>query len=109
MNRVFAHEGIGDIDRLLLRVCLVIRVHEFQLNLRREFTERESRLKLLVDLDGAPVVAPIHRILCLLVSLGDASREILTLVVTGASGQTDTDQQYGQPSAPWTPGGLLIC
>ena len=86
MYWVFAHERIGNLDRLFLLSALVIRVHQVELDLPAEIGERIPCLDRLEDLDAPRIVAALDRRLGGLVGFLDVADFGLLLVVIGAAG-----------------------
>ncbi len=101
MYRVFTHERIGRFDREFLVAALVIGVHEIQLDLARDVTERVARLYDLEDLDAAPVIARIDGLGGLFVGILQVLDRVIGLFVAGTGGQgRECGEQQAEAGPP---------
>ena len=87
MDRIFAHECVGRLDSQLFLTTLVIRVHQFELNLPAQVAERVTCLNRLEDLDATPVIAAGHGLLGGIVRVLQILNHSLLLIVAGAGSE----------------------
>jgi hypothetical protein len=86
VNRVFTNEGVGRFDGQFRGAALVVGVHQVELNLARNVTERVARLDNLEYLDATTVIAVLDRRLCLLVGILQVLCCVESLVIAGTGG-----------------------
>ena len=96
MDRVLTHERVCQLDRLFPLLGFVIRVHEFQLDLPAQVTERIAGLDCLEDLDAAAVILALDRVFRQLVGLGKVVDSRFLLVIARAAGCHSGKRQQGR-------------